>query len=202
MRAVSRRCGNITGFTQFDFAISGKWLVVPGIVRVAVIRDPAQFSGVAELAVIQTVASSHAVEISVVDARDISGIETAIVQFAHQPNGGLIVTSSGIAIANRDRITAVATSHHLPAVYANRFWADGGGLISYGSDAFEQYRRAADYVDRIFKGEKPADLPVQAPTKYELIINLKTAKALSIAVPQTLLMRRQSNRMMSLCCGA
>jgi putative tryptophan/tyrosine transport system substrate-binding protein len=125
----------------------------------------------------------------VIDARDLSGIETALAQFAHQPNGGLIVTSSGIAIANRDRIIAVATSHHLPAVYANRFWTDGGGLISYGSDVFEQYRRAADYVDRIFKGEKPVDLPVQAPTKYQLVINLKTAKALGITVPQTLLAR-------------
>jgi ABC transporter substrate binding protein len=125
------------------------------------------FLGVAELAVIQAVASSREVEIRVVDARDISGIETAIAQFARQPNGGLIVTSSGPAIANRDRIIAAATSHRLPSVYANHFWADGGGLISYGSDINEQYRRAADYVDRIFKGEKPADLPVQSPTKYE-----------------------------------
>lgn len=126
----------------------------------------------------------------VVDARDISGIETAIAQFARQPNGGLIVTSSGIAIANRDRIIAAATSHRLPSVYANHFWADGGGLISYGSDINEQYRRAADYVDRIFKGEKPADLPVQSRRpNTNLIINLNTAKSLGIAVPQTLLAR-------------
>jgi len=192
--SLSRPGGNTTGFTQFDFAISGKWLellkeVAPGTTRVAVIRDPAQFSGVAELAVIQAVASSHAVEISVVDARDIAGIETAIEQFARRPNGGLIVTSSGIAIKNRDRIITLATGHRLPAVYSNRVWAAGGGLISYGSDVLEQYRRAADYVDRIFRGEKPTDLPVQAPTKYDLIINLKTAKALGIAVPQTLLAR-------------
>jgi len=192
--SLSQPGGNTTGFTQFDFAISGKWLellkeVAPGIARVAVIRDPAQFSGVGELAVIQAVAPSHAVEISVVDARDIAGIGTAIEQFARRPNGGLIVTSSGIAIKNRDRIITLATGHRLPAVYSNRFWAAGGGLISYGSDVLEQYRRAADYVDRIFKGEKPTDLPVQAPTKYDLIINLKTAKALGIAVPQTLLAR-------------
>jgi putative ABC transport system substrate-binding protein len=192
--SLSQPGGNTTGFTQFDFAISGKWLellkeVAPDITRVAVIRDPAQFSGVGELAVIQAVAPSHAVEISVVDARDIAGIETAIEQFGRRPNGGLIVTSSGIAIKNRDRIITSATGHRLPAVYSNRFWAAGGGLISYGSDVLEQYRRAADYVDRIFRGEKPTDLPVQAPTKYDLIINLKTAKALGIAVPQTLLAR-------------
>jgi putative ABC transport system substrate-binding protein len=192
--SLSQPGGNTTGFTQFDFAISGKWLellkeVAPDITRVAVIRDPAQFSGVGELAVIQAVAPSHAVEISVVDARDIAGIETAIEQFGRRPNGGLIVTSSGIAIKNRDRIITLATGHRLPAVYSNRFWAAGGGLISYGSDVLEQYRHAADYVDRIFRGEKPADLPVQAPTKYDLIINLKTAKALGIAVPQTLLAR-------------
>jgi len=192
--SLSRPGGNTTGFTQFDFAISGKWLellkeVAPGITRVAVIRDPAQFSGVGELAVIQAVAPSHALEISVVDARDIAGIETAIEQFARRPNGGLIVTSSGSAIKNRDRIIAVAADRRLPAVYSNRFWAAGGGLISYGSDILEQYRRAADYVDRIFKGEKPADLLVQAPTKYDLIINRKTAKTLGIAIPQTLLAR-------------
>ena len=192
--SLSQPGGNTTGFTQFDFAISGKWLellkeVAPGITRVAVIRDPAQFSGVGELAVIQAVAPSHAVEISAVDARNIAGIETAIEQFARRPNGGLIVTSSGIAIKNRDRIITLATGHRLPAVYSNRVWAAGGGLISYGSDVLEQYRRAADYVDRIFRGEKPTDLPVQAPTKYDLIINLKTAKALGIAVPQTLLAR-------------
>jgi putative ABC transport system substrate-binding protein len=192
--SLSRPGGNTTGFTQYDFAISGKWLellkeVAPGTTRVAVIRDAAQFSGVAELAVIQAVASSHAVEISVVDARDIAGIETAIEQFARRPKGGLIVTSSGIAFKNRDRIITLATGHRLPAVYTDRPWAAGGGLISYGSDRLEQYRRAADYVDRIFKGEKPADLPVQAPNKYDLIVNLKTAKALGLTVPPSLLAR-------------
>jgi putative ABC transport system substrate-binding protein len=191
--SMSRPGGNTTGFTQFDFAISGKWLellkeIAPGVARAAVIRDPAQFSGVGELAVIQAVAPSHAVEISVVDARDIAGIETAIEQFARL-NGGLIVTSSGIAIKNRDRIIAAAAGHRLPAVYSNHFWTSGGGLVSYGPDVLEQYRRAADYVDRIFKDEKPAELPVQAPTKYDLIINLKTAKVLGIAVPQTILAR-------------
>lgn len=125
----------------------------------------------------------------VVDARDISGIETAIAQFARQPNGGLIVTSIGIAIANRDRIIAAATSHRLPSVYANHFWADGGGLISYGSDINEQYRRAADYVDRIFKGEKPWTCRCSRRPNTNLIINLNTAKSLGISVPQTLLAR-------------
>ena len=194
--SLSRPGGNTTGFTQFDFAISGKWLellkeVAPGNTRVAVIRDPAQFSGVGELAVIQAVAPSHAVEISVVDARDIAGIETAIDQFVRRPNGGLIVTSSGSAIKNRDRIIASAAGHRLPAVYSNHFWTSGGGLVSYGPDVLEQYRRAADYVDRIFKGEKSAELPVQVPTKYDLIINLTTAKALGIAVPQTILARAE-----------
>jgi putative ABC transport system substrate-binding protein len=192
--SLSQPGGNTTGFLQFDFAISGKWLellkeVAPGVTHVAVIRDPSQFSGVAEVAAIQAVASSQAVEIKVVDARDIAAIETALVQFARQPNGGLIVTPSGISIKNRDHIIALAAKQHLPAVYSSRLWPVGGGLISYGSDVFEQYRRAADYADRIFKGEKPADLPVQAPTKYQLVINLKTAKALGLSVPQTLLAR-------------
>ncbi len=192
--SLSRPGGNTTGFTQFDFAISGKWLellkeIAPSITRMAVIRDPAQFSGVAEVAAIQAVAPSHGVEITVADARDLAGIENAIVQFARQQNGGLIVTPSGASIKNRDRIIALAAQHRLPAVYSYRYWASGGGLIAYGPDVIDQYRRAADYIDRIFKGDKPADLPVQAPTKFNLAINLKTAKALGLDVPQTLLAR-------------
>jgi putative tryptophan/tyrosine transport system substrate-binding protein len=192
--SLSQPGGNTTGFLQFDFAITGKWLellkeIAPKVTRVAVIRDPSQFSGVAEVAAIQAVASSQAVDIRVVDARDIAGLETALVQFARQGNGGLIVTPSGTSIKNRDHIIALAAQQHLPAIYSSRFWPAGGGLICYGSDVFEQYRRAADYVDRIFKGEKPAELPVQAPTKYQLVINLKTAKALGLVIPQTLLAR-------------
>jgi len=192
--SLSRPGGNTTGFTQFDFAISSKWLellkeIAPNITRMAVIRDPAQFSGVAEGAAIQTVASSHGVEITVVDARDLGAIEAATMQFARQQNGGLIVTPSGASIKNRDRIIALAAQHRLPAVYSYRYWAAGGGLIAYGPDVIDQYRRAADYVDRIFNGEKPGDLPVQEPTKFNLAINLKTAKALGLNVPQTLLAR-------------
>jgi putative ABC transport system substrate-binding protein len=192
--SLSQPGGNTTGFTQFDFAISGKWLellkeIAPKVTRAAVIRDPSQFSGVAELAAIQAVAAAQQVEISSVDARDIAHVETVLSQFARDQNGGLIVTPSGAAIKYRERIAALATEHRLPAIYAQAFFAAAGGLIAYGSDILDEYRRAAEYVDRIFKGEKPADLPVQAPVKYNLVINLRTAKALGITVPQTLLAR-------------
>jgi putative ABC transport system substrate-binding protein len=192
--SLSQPGGNTTGFTQFDFAISGKWLellkeIAPKVTRAAVIRDPSQFSGVAELAAIQAVAAAQQVEITSVDARDIAHVETVLSQFAREQNGGLIVTPSGAAIKYRERIAALATEHRLPAIYAQAFFAAAGGLIAYGSDILDEYRRAAEYVDRIFKGEKPADLPVQAPVKYNLVINLRTAKALGITVPQTLLAR-------------
>jgi putative tryptophan/tyrosine transport system substrate-binding protein len=192
--SLSRPGGNTTGFIQFEFGISGKWLellkeIVPQITRVAVIRDPGQFSGVGEVAAIQTIGSSVGVNVSAIDARDVAGIDRAITEFARQPNGGIIVTPSGASIKNRDAIVALVNKHRLPAVYAYRYYLTSGGLIAYGPDTNDQYRRAAGYVDRILRGEMPGDLPVQAPTKYALIINLKTANALGITVPQTLLAR-------------
>jgi putative ABC transport system substrate-binding protein len=192
--SLSRPGGNTTGFILFEYSICGKWLellkeIAPRITRAAVIRDPSEFSGVAEFAAIQAIAPTLGVDLSPIDPRDSGAMERAIKDFAHQSNGGLIVTGSGASIKDRDRIIALAAQERLPAAYAYRFFVTAGGLISYGPDEIDQYRRAADYVDRIFKGEKPADLPVQAPTKYELVINLKTAKALDIAVPQSLTAR-------------
>jgi putative ABC transport system substrate-binding protein len=187
--SLSRPGGNATGFILFEYSICGKWLellkeIAPRITRAAVIRDANQFSGIGEFAAIQSIAPSLSVDLSPIDPRDSAAMERAIRDFA-----GHIVTQSGASIKNRDRIIALAAQQRLPDVYGNRFFVTAGGLISYGPDEIDQYRRAADYVDRIFRGEKPADLPVQAPTKYELVINLKTAKALDIAVPQTLLAR-------------
>jgi putative tryptophan/tyrosine transport system substrate-binding protein len=192
--SLSRPGGNTTGFIQFEFGISGKWLellkeIAPRVTHAAVIRDPSQFSGVGEVAAIQTMASSLGVDISAVDARDVAGIERAITEFARQSNGGMIVTPSGAAIKRRDLIITLAAQQRLPAVYSQRYYVTGGGLISYGPDETDQYRRAAGYVDRILRGEKPADLPVQAPTKYQLVVNLKTAKALGLTVPQAVLAR-------------
>ncbi len=190
--SLSRPGGNTTGFTQFEFGISGKWLellkqVAPGVTRAAVIRDPSQFSGVGELAAIQAIAPSLSVDLSPVDARDAQAIERAITDFARQPNGGLIVTPSGAAERHRELIITFANQHRLPAIFAYSYFVRGGGLISYGPDHLEELRLAAGYVDRILKGEKPADLPVQAPTKIELVINLKTAKALGLTIPASLL---------------
>ena len=182
---MARPGGNITGFTVFDYSISGKWLqllkeIAPGVTRVAVTRDPSIAAGPAEFAVIQALAPSLGVELRPVDVRDDGEIERALSLFAQSPNGGLIVTGSPQAISHRDLIIASAARHRLPAVYFSRFWATAGGLISYGSDFLDQLRRAAGYVDRIFKGEKPADMPVQAPTKYELVINLRTARTVPV----------------------
>jgi ABC-type uncharacterized transport system substrate-binding protein len=190
--SLSRPGGNGTGFTLFEYSICGKWLellkeIAPRVTRAAVIRDASEFSGVAEFAAIQAIAPSLGVDLSPIDPRDAGATERAIKDFAHQSNSGLIVTQSGASIKHRDRIIALAAQERLPAVYALRFFVTAGGLISYGPDIIDQYRRAADYVDRILKGEKPADLPVQAPTKYELVINVKTAKALGLTVPQSLL---------------
>jgi len=159
------------------------------VTRVAVLRDPAISSGTGQLGAIQSVAPSFGVELSPVNMRDASEIERAVTAFAQSSNGGLIVTGSALATVHRDLIIALAAQHRLPAVYAVRFFVTGGGLVSYGPDSVDPYRRATGYVDRILKGEKPADLPVQAPTKYELVINLKTAKALGLDVPPTLLAR-------------
>ncbi len=157
--------------------------------RAAVLRDPGTAAGIGQFAAIQAVAPSLGVELSPIGVRDAGEIERAVTAFARAPNGGLIVTGSGLAAIHRDLIIALAARHKLPAVYVGRFFVAAGGLISYGPDFVDQYRRAAGYVDRILKGEKPADLPVQAPTKYELVINLKTAKALGLDVPPTLLAR-------------
>jgi ABC-type uncharacterized transport system substrate-binding protein len=192
--SLARPGGNATGFTTFEYGMSGKWLellkeIAPGTTRVAVLRDPAIASGIGQFGAIQAVAPSLKVELSPVDVRDANEIESAVTAFAHSANGGLIVTPSALTTRYRDLIVALAARHKLPAVYANRYFVTGGGLTFYGPDFIDQYRRAAGYVDRILKGEKPADMPVQAPTKYELVINLKTAKALGVEVPQALLAR-------------
>jgi putative ABC transport system substrate-binding protein len=192
--SLSRPGGNATGFIQFEYSLSGKWLellkqIAPGVTRAAVLRDAALTSGIGQFAVIQSVAPSVGVEVSPINPRDAGEIERAIAAFARSPNGGLIITSSALAVRHRELIIALAARYKLPAVYYRRLYVTDGGLISYGFDIIDQYRRAAGYVDRILKGEKPADLPVQAPTKYELVINLKTAKALGVEVPPTLLAR-------------
>ncbi len=192
--SLARPGGNATGFTGFEYGMTAKWLellkeIAPRVTRAAVLRDPALPQGIGQFAVIQSVAPSLGVELRPVDVRDAGEIERAVAAFARMPNGGLIVTASGLAIVHRDLILTLAARHLLPAVYFQRFFVSGGGLISYGADTIDQHRRAAAYVDRILKGEKPADLPVQAPTKYELVINLKTAKALGLDVPPTLLAR-------------
>jgi putative ABC transport system substrate-binding protein len=191
---LARPGRNVTGFTQFEFGISGKWLellkqVAPRLTRVAVIRDPAVTSGIGQLGAIQSVAPALGVELRPIDARDPQEIERTIAHFAHEPNGGLIVPSGAAAIFHRRTIIALAGRHHLPAVYPYRVFAREGGLMSYGPDPIEPYDRAAGYIDRILKGTNPADLPVQAPTRYELVINLKTAKMLGLEVPPTLLAR-------------
>ena len=192
--SLSRPGGNATGFMLFEYDLSAKWLellkeIAPGVTRAAVLRDPAITSGIGQFAVIQYVAPSIGVEVSPIDVRDAPEIERAVSAFARSVNGGLIVTGSALSIFHRDLIVTLAARHKLPAVYCQRIFVTSGGLISYGPDLVDQFRRAADYVDRILKGEKPADLPVQAPTKYELVINLKTAKALGLTVPPTLLAR-------------
>ncbi len=194
VESMSRPGGNATGFIQFEYSLSGKWLellkqVAPGVTRAAVLRDPAQTSGVGQFAVIQSVASSLRVETSAIDVRDTGEIESDIADFARTGTGGLILTSSALAVVHRSLIITLAARHRLPAIFYRRAFVDAGGLISYGYDVVDQYRRAGGYVDRILKGEKPADLPVQAPTRYEVVINLKTAKALGLTVPPSLLAR-------------
>jgi putative ABC transport system substrate-binding protein len=192
--SLARPGGNATGFTIYEYGMSGKWLellkeIAPPMARAAVLRDPAIASGIGQFAAAQAVAPSLGVELSPVDVRDAGEIERAVTAFARSSNGGLIVTASALVTRHRDLIIALAARHRLPAVYAYRYMVAAGGLVSYGPDSIEQYRRAAGYVDRILKGEKPADLPVQAPTKYELVINLKTAKTLGLTVPDALLAR-------------
>jgi putative ABC transport system substrate-binding protein len=186
--------GNVTGFTNFEYAISGKWLellkeVAPSVRRVAVLRESAISAGPAQFSAIQTVAPSFGVELRPVDVSDAAQIERAITAFARELNGGLIVTGSSAAAFHRELIVGLAARHRLPAVYNGRYYVAGGGLISYGPDYVDQFRRAAGYVDRILKGERPADMPVQAPTKYELVINMKTVRALGMTVPNAVLAR-------------
>jgi putative ABC transport system substrate-binding protein len=192
--SLARPGGNATGFLAFEYGISAKWLellkeIAPRVTRAAVIRDPAIAAGAGQLGAIQSVAPSFGVELSPVNVRDATEIERDVAAFARASNGGLIVTPSALTLNHRVQIITLAARHKLPAVYSDRHWVTGGGLISYGPDRVDQYRRAAGYVDRILKGEKPADLPVEAPTKYELMINLKTARALGLDVPPTLLAR-------------
>jgi putative tryptophan/tyrosine transport system substrate-binding protein len=186
--------GNATGFTNSEFGIAAKWVellkeIAPGVTRVAVLRDAASSSGIGQFGAIQSVAPSFGMELTPVGVSDAGEIERAVTAFARASNGGLIVTPVTLSIVHRDLIITLAARHRLPAVYGLRPFVTSGGLISYASDTISPYRRAASYVDRILKGEKPANLPVQSPTKYELVINLKTAKALGLDLPATVLAR-------------
>jgi ABC-type uncharacterized transport system substrate-binding protein len=192
--SLARPGGNATGFTAFEYGMTGKWPellkeIAPRVTRVALLRDPAIARGIGQFGAIQSVAPSLGLEVSPVDVRDAGEIERAVADFARGLNGGLIVTGSGLAIVHRELIITLAARYKLPAIYFERFFVPAGGLIAYGPDPIDPHRRAAAYVDRILKGEKPGDLPVQAPTKYELAINLKTAKALGLTVPPSLLAR-------------
>jgi putative ABC transport system substrate-binding protein len=191
---MSRPGGNATGFVLFDYSLSTKWLellkeIAPGVKRAAVLRDAAITSGIGQFAVLQYVAPSVGVEVTPVDVRDAHEMERALAAFARFANGGLVVSGSVLSLVHRELIIALAARHKLPTVYFLRPFVTGGGLISYGPDVVDHWRRAAGYVDRILRGEKPGDLPVQAPTKYELVINLKTAKSLGLDVPHSLLAR-------------
>jgi putative ABC transport system substrate-binding protein len=194
IESLARPGGNATGFSFTEYGVSVKWLellkeIAPGLARVAVLRDAKQASGSGQFGAIQAVAPSFAVELTPIDVRDASEIERSVAAFVRGAKAGLIITTGQMTLVHRDRIVSLAARHGLPAVYWNRFYPASGGLISYGPDPVDPYRRAAGYIDRILKGERPADLPVQAPTKYELVINLKTAKALGLTVPPTLLTR-------------
>jgi putative ABC transport system substrate-binding protein len=192
VESLARPGGNATGFTLGEYGLSGKWLellkeIAPGVKRAAVLRDTAEAVGIGQFGVIQSVAASLGLEVSPINLGDAAAIERSVGDFARSPNGGLVVTTSALSVAHRETIIALAARHKLPAVYWNSIFVSRGGLISYAADVVDQYRRAAGYVDRILRGEKPADLPVQAPTKFELVINLKTAKALGLTVPPNML---------------
>ena len=192
--SLARPGGNATGFAQFEYSLSGKWAellkeIVPGLKRIGVLREPANPAGIGQWAIIQAAATAAGMEVSPLAVRDPGEIERGVASFAREPNGGLVVAVASSTNLHRGAIIASAARHRLPAVYAYRYFVTAGGLICYGPDLRAQYRHAAGYVDRILKGEKPADLPVQAPTKYDLVINLKTAKALGLDVPPALLAR-------------
>jgi ABC-type uncharacterized transport system substrate-binding protein len=193
VKSLARPGGNVTGFTPFEYSLAAKWLellkqIAPHVTRAAVIRDPTRGPGIGQFAVVQAMAPSLGMELSPINAPDVSEMESEIAAFARSPNGGLVVTVGGTA-THRDLIIALAAKHRLPAVDPYSYFVSAGGLISYGPETIDQFRRAAVYIDRIFKGEKPADLPVQTPTKYNLAINLKTAKSLGLAVPHAMLTR-------------
>jgi putative ABC transport system substrate-binding protein len=192
--SLARPGGNVTGFTNFDYSIAAKWLsllkeIAPNTTRAAVLRDPAITAGIGQWATIQSVSSSVGIEVNPISLTDAGEMESALAAFAHSPNGGLIATGAALTVVRRDLIIALAARHRLPAIYYDRYYVSAGGLISYGSDSVEQFRLGATYVDRILKGEKPGDLPVQTATKYELVINLKTARALGLDVPSSLIAR-------------
>jgi putative ABC transport system substrate-binding protein len=194
VQSLAHPGGNATGFTGFEYAFAGKWLellkeVAPSVTRAAVLREAGSVTGPAQFGAIQAVAPTLGVELRPVDTRNVDEIERDITAFARGPNGGIIVTGSPAATVYRKAIVELAARHRLPGVYYTRYFAVGGGLISYGPDFVDQFRRAADYVDRILKDEKPTDLPVQAPTKYEIVLNLKAAKALGLEVPTSILLR-------------
>ena len=192
--SLARPGGNVTGFMIYEYGMGGKWLellkeIAPNVTRVAVLRDPASPSQTAQFGAIRAMAPSVSVEVIPINVRDASEIERAVADFARSGNGGLIPTSSAVALRYRDLIITLAARHKLPAIYWERYFVTSGGLMSYGPDLIDNYRREAGYVDRVLKGEKPADLPVQTPTKYEMVINLKTAKALGLSVPSILQQR-------------
>ena len=194
VESLAKPGGNATGFSTSEYGVSGKWLevlkqIAPSVTRAGVIRNPAVRSGSGQFGAIQAVAPYLRMEVTPIDVRDPAEMERAVAAFAGSPNGGLIVTANGAAVVHRSLIIAMAARHKLPTVYWQRHFVEAGGLISYGDDGTDQYRRAAEYVDRILKGEKPSDLPVQQPNKFELVINLKTAKALGLEIPPTLLAR-------------
>ena len=191
---LSRPGGNATGFMLFEYNLSGKWLellkqIAPNVTRAVVLRDPAITAGIGQFAVIQSVAPSVGIEVSAININDLAELDHAVSEFASEPNGGLIITAGSALFTNREMMVALAARHKLPAVYTSREYAISGGLISYGPDLIVMFRRAASYADRILKGEKPGELPVQAPTKYELVINLKSAKALGLTIPPAVLAR-------------
>jgi len=194
VESLARPGGNVTGFSLFEYGISAKWLellkeIAPGITRAAVVRESTNPAGIGQFAAIQSVAPSHGMEVSPIVVRDGSEIERAVTALAHSGNAGLIVTASGLRASDNNFIVTLAARYRLPAVYPFSFFVTDGGLISYGPNSIDGYRRAAQYVDRILRGEKPVNLPVQAPTKYEMVINLKTAKALGLELPASVLGR-------------
>jgi putative ABC transport system substrate-binding protein len=194
VESLAQPGGNATGFMMFEYDLSAKWLellkqIAPDVMRAAVLRDAALTAGIGQFAVIQSVARSVGVDVRAINLRDAAELERSIAAFAQAPNGGLILTASALSAVHRDLIISLAARFKLPATYQERSYVAAGGLVSYGPNFLDQHRRAASYVDRILKGEKPADLPVQAPTKYELVINLKTANALGLTVPSALLAR-------------